>query len=74
MKSIINNLQVAFQPSGFNVISNMNEIASQSVFHLHIHIIPKYEKNKGFIWTTKPELKYNLEQVSQNIKNINIKK
>jgi histidine triad (HIT) family protein len=49
MKSIINKLQMAFQPSGFNVISNMNEIASQSVFHLHIHVIPKYEKDKGFI-------------------------
>jgi histidine triad (HIT) family protein len=49
MKNIINKLQVVFQPSGFNVISNMNEIAAQSIFHLHIHIIPKYEKSKGFI-------------------------
>ena len=49
MKNIINKLQTAFQPSGFNIISNMNEIASQSIFHLHVHIIPKYERNKGFI-------------------------
>ena len=68
MKNIINRLQVAFQPSGFNIISNMNEIAFQSVFHFHIHIIPKYEKNKGFIWTSKSELKYNLEQVTEKIK------
>src|SRR5215213_4137716 len=49
MKEVINKLQVTFQPSGFNIISNMNEIACQSIFHLHIHLIPKYEKNEGFI-------------------------
>jgi histidine triad (HIT) family protein len=68
MKNIINKLQTVFQPSGFNIISNMNEIASQSIFHLHVHIIPKYEKNKGFIWTNKPELKYDLEQVAKKLK------
>jgi len=68
MKNIINKLQKVFQPSGFNIISNMNEIASQSIFHLHVHIIPKYERNKGFIWTSKPELKYNLEQVVKKLK------
>jgi len=49
IKKIINKLQVTFHPSGFNVITNMNEIASQSIFHLHVHVIPKYEKGKGFI-------------------------
>ena len=68
MKSVINKLKLAFQPQGFNVISNMGEIAYQSVFHLHIHIIPKYTKDKGFIWTAKPELKYNLEQVIEKLK------
>jgi diadenosine tetraphosphate (Ap4A) HIT family hydrolase len=46
----------------------MNEIAAQSIFHLHIHIIPKYEKSKGFIWVAKPELKYKLDQVIKKIK------
>ena len=69
MKKVINKLQVAFQPSGFNIISNMNEIASQSVFHLHIHVIPKYEKNEGFIWTTQPTLKYiSLARVAEKLK------
>jgi histidine triad (HIT) family protein len=68
IKKIINKLQVAFQPSGFNVITNMNEVASQSIFHLHIHVIPKYEKDKGFIWTARAELKYSLDQVAEKLK------
>jgi histidine triad (HIT) family protein len=49
MKEVISKLEVAFKPAGFNIISNMNEIAAQSIFHLHIHIIPKYSREKGFI-------------------------
>jgi len=70
IKKIINKLQVVFQPSGFNVITNMNEMASQSIFHLHVHVIPKYEKGKGFIWTARPELKYSLDQVAEKLKQI----
>ena len=70
MKKIINKLKnnLPISPQGFNVISNMNEIAAQSIFHLHIHIIPKYEKNEGFIWTSKPKLKYSLDQVAEKLK------
>ena len=70
MKKIINKLKnnLPILPQGFNIISNMNEIAAQSIFHLHIHIIPKYEKNEGFIWTSKPKLKYSLDQVAEKLK------
>jgi histidine triad (HIT) family protein len=68
LKLTINKLEKVFQPAGFNVITNMNEIAAQSVSHLHIHIIPKYKKNEGFIWTSKSKLKYNLEQVVEKLK------
>ena len=46
---VVNKLQKTFQPKGFNFITNMGEEAYQSVFHFHLHIIPKYEKNEGFI-------------------------
>lgn len=28
---------------GFNVIQNNGEVAGQTVFHFHIHLIPRYE-------------------------------
>jgi histidine triad (HIT) family protein len=27
---------------GFNLIQNNNEVAGQSVFHFHMHLIPRY--------------------------------
>jgi diadenosine tetraphosphate (Ap4A) HIT family hydrolase len=35
-------LQEKFQPQGLNVGVNCGEAAGQSVFHAHIHIIPRY--------------------------------
>jgi histidine triad (HIT) family protein len=28
---------------GFNLVQNNNEIAGQSVFHFHMHLIPRYD-------------------------------
>ena len=35
-------LQKKFEPQGFNVGVNCGEAAGQSVFHAHIHVIPRY--------------------------------
>lgn len=32
-----------FNPDGFNVGININEAAGQSIFHVHIHLIPRYK-------------------------------
>ena len=32
-----------YKPDGFNVGINVNEAAGQSVFHVHIHLIPRYK-------------------------------
>jgi diadenosine tetraphosphate (Ap4A) HIT family hydrolase len=31
-----------FRPDGYNVGVNIGEAAGQTIFHLHIHIIPRY--------------------------------
>jgi diadenosine tetraphosphate (Ap4A) HIT family hydrolase len=35
-------LQERFEPQGFNIGVNCGEVAGQSVFHAHIHVIPRY--------------------------------
>jgi diadenosine tetraphosphate (Ap4A) HIT family hydrolase len=35
-------LQKKFDPQGFNIGVNCGEVAGQSVFHAHIHVIPRY--------------------------------
>ena len=38
-------IKKSFNPSGINILNNNGEIAGQTVFHYHIHIIPRYEVN-----------------------------
>ncbi len=48
---IANALKKSFNPIGLNIINN-NEKPLQSVFHFHVHLIPRYE-NDGMIVSTK---------------------
>ena len=32
-----------FKPSGYNIGINIGEAAGQTVMHLHVHLIPRYE-------------------------------
>ncbi|KLL02711.1 MAG: Histidine triad protein [Mycoplasmataceae bacterium RV_VA103A] len=64
---VTNKLKEVLKPQGFNFITNMNEVAYQSVFHFHLHIIPKYEKGQGFIWTVRNEKTIDLVQVAKKL-------
>lgn len=36
-------IQKDFNPDGFNIGININECAGQSIFHVHIHLIPRFK-------------------------------
>jgi diadenosine tetraphosphate (Ap4A) HIT family hydrolase len=38
-----NNLNAELSPDGYNVGVNVGRAAGQSIFHVHIHLIPRYE-------------------------------
>jgi diadenosine tetraphosphate (Ap4A) HIT family hydrolase len=42
VKQVKEILQQQFEPHGFNIGVNCGETAGQSIFHAHIHIIPRY--------------------------------
>lgn len=44
---------------GVNILTNVNKEAGQSVFHFHVHVIPRYISKEGFILEMKdnPNLK-----------------
>lgn len=46
-------LAEAFGADGINILQNNNEAAGQSVFHFHIHLIPRY-KGDGAMMSWKP--------------------
>ncbi|WP_246938834.1 HIT family protein [Bacillus pinisoli] len=49
---ISNSIKKQFSPIGLNLLNNNGEQAGQSVFHFHLHIIPRYGKGDGFgaVW------------------------
>lgn len=39
---------------GFNIVQNNGEAAGQTVFHFHIHLVPRYEDDgQGLFWESR---------------------
>ncbi len=50
---VANALKKAFDLEGLNVVQNNGEIAGQTVFHFHMHLIPRYKGDKVKLgWVT----------------------
>ena len=60
----------ALLPEGMNLITSAGETAEQTVFHLHLHLVPRWRRDGfGRIWPV--EVKYedaNLEDVADRIR------
>jgi histidine triad (HIT) family protein len=49
---LANAIKEQFNPVGMNIITNTGEQAGQTVFHYHMHLIPRYGSGDGFgaVW------------------------
>ena len=41
-------VQKATGAVGMNIVNNNEEVAGQTVFHAHVHLIPRYASDDGF--------------------------
>ncbi len=48
-KKAVRMLRNTFNPEGFNIGINIGEISGGSIKHLHIHIVPRYKGDTGFM-------------------------
>lgn len=63
-----------FQPEGMNLLNNNGAKAGQSVFHFHLHFIPRYGQTDGFgaKWMTK-EKEFTSERIQELAESVKIK-
>ena len=55
--------------SGFNVVQNNGASAGQTVYHLHVHVIPRYEGGPEMVsWTPGKEEEAELAKTAEKIK------
>src|SRR5699024_4957263 len=71
---IANAIKDLYEPIGMNILNNNEAPAGQTVFHLHIHLLPKYNEGEGFTveWETHAA-DYTPEDLQQIAKDINTK-
>ncbi len=67
-KKIAEGVTKAVGADGFNVLSNNKKAAGQLVFHLHFHIIPRFENDD--IDMTFPHKKYDEGETEEYAENI----
>ena len=63
-------IRKALSPAGMNLITSAGRVAEQTIFHLHLHLVPRWDKDGfGRIWPA--EGKYedaNLDDVAKRIR------
>ena len=59
----------AVNADGFNIGINNNETAGQGIFHMHIHIMPRFKNDGRKLWPGKPMPQEQLKEIENKIKN-----
>lgn len=63
-------IRSAFEPDGLNIINSNGEAASQTVQHLHIHVVPRWHGDHfGKIWPDSPPMSERLkDEIAERIR------
>ena len=68
-KKMITKLTKALGCDGYNIVQNNGEAAGQTVFHYHVHMIPRHKDDKvGLGWTMHELTEEEKEDVLSKIK------
>lgn len=69
-KKLAGQMKEALGCDGFNLVQNNGETAGQTVFHFHLHLIPRYEGDTaGITWNPGKASPEELEELTALLKN-----
>lgn len=68
---VANAIKAAFNASGLNTLNNNGAAAGQTIYHYHLHLIPRYDESDGIKvgWETTTPTQEQLSEIAESIKN-----
>jgi histidine triad (HIT) family protein len=68
-RRVAERMRTTLQPAGFNILHNIGRAAWQSIFHFHVHVIPRYEDDPLQLpWVPGPADPAELAQIAEQIR------
>jgi histidine triad (HIT) family protein len=62
-------LRATLNPDGLNIIQNNGAAAGQTVFHYHVHLIPRWEGDNAVqLWQPRPADQDDLHTLAQQLR------
>jgi len=55
-------VETAVGPDGMNLITSAGEAAEQSIFHLHLHVVPRWPDDQLDIWPPKVTMQRSVKE------------
>lgn len=69
-KKVASALNEVLPCDGFNILQNNGEIAGQTVFHLHVHLIPRYKDDNVVLSWKQGDPAKELDEIAEKVKAI----
>jgi histidine triad (HIT) family protein len=68
-RRIARRIKERLDPAGFNILTNVGRAAWQSIFHFHVHVIPRYEGDPlALPWIPEPAKPEDLAEVAAELR------
>ena len=68
-RRVVDRMRATLAPAGFNILHNIGRAAWQSIFHFHVHVVPRYEDDPLELpWIPEPADPAELARVADLIR------
>lgn len=69
VRRVVHRMRDTLDPDGFNILHNIGRAAWQSIFHFHVHVIPRYKDDPLQLpWLPQPADPEELKRVAAEIR------